>query len=110
MLEEHLTTGEKVYLLRRRSGMKLRAFAAQWGFTGPEWLKVERDEAMYGDTFKDLEIGGLLGPYEHYLTLRRRKGWNIPQQAKMMGLNDCTLEAMEAGKYPLDRLIAFWGH
>ncbi len=110
MLEEHLTTGERVYLLRRRSGLKLRAFAALWGLTGPECLRVERDEARYGDTFKDLSIGGLLGPYEHYLTLRRRKGWNIPQQAAMMGLTTSTLELMEAGKYPLDRLIEFYGH
>lgn len=110
MLEEHLTTGERVYLLRRRSGLKLRAFAAQWGLTGPELLKVERGDAKYGDTFKGLQIGGLWGPYEYYMTLRRRKGWSIPQLAFKMGLSTTTVDAMEAGKYSLERLIAFWGH
>lgn len=110
MLEEHLTTGEKVYLLRRRSGLKLREFAAQHGLTGPELLKVERDEAKMGGLFKDLQIGGLLGPHEHYMTMRRRCGWSVKQMAHKLGLNRVTVWEMECGRYPLDRYIEFWGH
>lgn len=110
MLEEHLTTGEKVYLLRRRTGENLRTFAARYGLTGPELLKVERDEAKMGDLFKDLQIGGLLGPHEHYLTMRRRAGWNLKEMARKLGLNASTVWAMECGRHPLDRYIDFWGH
>lgn len=110
MLEEDLTTGEKLYLLRRRSGVRLRKFAAEWSLTPGQWLEAERDRATFGDTFRGLTIGGLRGPHEYYVTLRRRKGWSVKDLAQRMGLSPSRLVDMEAGRLSIARLTDFWGH
>jgi len=105
MLEEDLTRGEKLYLLRSRTGTTVQQAAEDHKVEPNIYAAWEQDEVEG----PDIDIGGL-DPHEHYIVLRLRIGKSIGQQAEDMGLHDAVLRRMEKGKGSLQRQIDYWGH
>jgi len=105
LLEEELTTGEKLYLERNRRKLTQKASAKLYDVTLAAYRAWENDQSEGPDvTLEGIET------WEHYIVLRRRLGCSVPEMAAILGCNPLTLYNWESGKGSLRRLMEYWGH
>lgn len=104
-----LTDRERVYLWRRRNGLRQEDLAKRSGIH-PDTLG-ERERGASG------RIGGVPlavkkrlkpKPWELAVIMRRRKGWSQPELAKRLGVTKPTIIAWEKGRWGWTRLADYW--
>lgn len=101
-----LTPGERLWVWRRREGMRSEVLAKRLG-VGPKvitaWERGERGEDVPDVTLEEpLRIG------EQLALVRRRKGWSIRITAMKMGTSHVTIIRLERGGGDVEGAVEFW--
>ena len=105
MLEEDLTTGERLFLHRFREQKSAATVANEFGVGLRQYRRWEEDVEPYPG---DVDLGGIL-PNEHYRIMRRRSGLSREEIGKRIGLSHTVIALAERGRRDLKPLIEFWG-
>jgi len=98
-----LTSGERLLILRRRTGRSQRDEAERRGITLYRYKRYEADE----QTTQDEPVGELKS-HERCLILRRRERMSLDDLASELGVSRWWACQMEYGRAPADRLVKFW--
>lgn len=107
MLAGDLSSGERLFLDRFRSGIGQRTAAKQYGVGLYTYRLWEDDKEAVTTTF-EVPAVGLISEAESYVIRRRREGLGLCEMAQRMGLSRYWVREMEAGRAPIDRLREFW--
>lgn len=99
-----LSPGERLILLRRRTGATQAEEAEEHGVSLLRYRRWEKDE-IEGAPKVPL---GKLKPGEIAFVLRRRKGLSLRAAADEMGVCPWWLRQMETGQVNQKRLLDFW--
>lgn len=108
MIEEHLTRGERLFLLRRRAKKSFKDAAQEWEVDVETYLEWENDRSPAGSEFK---LHGI-SQGEQYVIFRRRNGLTLRDVAEATGLSEATIGDIERdrGCHPKGLIILarFW--
>lgn len=100
------TTGERIFIARRRLGQTQLQRAQHFGVSLPVYCAWERDE---GEPPKRvLPRFSKLAAYEACVLLRRRAGKLQREVAKKLKCSRFHLNKMERGLAPCEDLLAYW--
>lgn len=99
-----LTTGERLFLQRRREGWTVGQAAKRAKTTVYQYRAWERDAA---EGAKAPGLGNLT-PQEKCVVMRRRSGKSTAQVAKEVGCCRLWLRQMEDGRAEVARLLEHW--
>lgn len=111
---DDLTTGERLFLLRRRKRTTQAKMAEYYCVSPGTYILWEHDDldtvTIRPPKVSSLGLPGGLATYEACLIERRRKGMTAYALAERMGCPRHYIELAERGKRPVYRLEAFWLH
>lgn len=99
-----LTSGERLFLARRRRNERQREAARRHGVSYYRYRAWECD----GSNGAPLAPLHSVRPHEACLILRRRFGLTLDQLAEHVEVTPTWLCQMEQGKVPCTRLIEYW--
>lgn len=96
-----LTKGERLTVLRRRSGKTQAQAAKVADLTLNAYRERELNEDPDGRPLR-------LTPAEYCFVRRRRAGLTLDELAPKVGVSKWWICQMEKGRAPADRLVSFW--
>lgn len=104
MAEEiELTSGEKLFLWRRRKGMSQNQAAKHFKMSRRQYLKMEFDQAP-----SPTITLGQLTPQEKCIMYRRHSGMTQLEVAEELKVTRLWVNHMENGKGSIDTLLWYW--
>jgi DNA-binding XRE family transcriptional regulator len=105
-----LTERERVYLWRRRRGLRQEDLAKRVGIHPDTLGERERGlDGKIGGRFAAYAAGLKPEPWETAVVMRRRKGLSQTVLAKKLGVTKPTIIAWEQGRWEWTRLAEYWG-
>lgn len=103
-----LTEAERLFIVRRRDGMKQRDMARRLGISTKRYIKIEAGKEHLDGGLSVIPEITELEACEKAVLIRRRKGITQEYLARDMQLSPTHLKAMEANKRNPTKLIQYW--
>ncbi len=107
MRASDLTRGEKLFLLRHRSGTTLAEQAADYGISMTQMRDWDRDITSSGQQPPSVGVGKVTRS-ESFRILRRRSGKTVAQLADELGYCSWWFRKMETGQADDSPLAVYW--
>lgn len=104
-----LTSGEILYLYRRRLGLTQMEMATAQGMSRHQYAQAERDQMMHQKlNKKGVASMKVLHPYEKCVIYRRRTNTTQKTVAQDLNLSRVWINRLERGEGDPSELLCYW--